>query len=445
MARSIHAFIAANRFGLGARPGDLNALQRDPRGWLEMQVDGSRGLPPELGGLASAASQLEAFFRIKEEKGRKAAKEERKRQRKAYGREARLRTLAAIRSEAPFHERLVTFWSNHFTVAVGKPIMFGIAGAFEREAIRPHVTGRFADMLLAVTRHPAMLFYLDNFGSIGPNSPAGRARDRGLNENLAREILELHTLGVAGGYDQDDVGSLARMLTGWSLARSSRDPAPLGTFYFRSRAHEPGTKSLLGRRFGEAGVGEAEEALQMLAAHPATSRHLAFKMARHFLADEPPALAVERLDRVYRETGGNLGAMAHALIHLDEAWEAPLAKLKTPQDLVVSTLRAIGFKGKGRRPVSALRLLGQYPWTAPSPAGWPDTAPHWAGADAVLKRIEFALAVAQRVGGKIDPRRLEEATIGPVAAATTTDMIARAASGSDGHVLLFTSPEFQRR
>jgi len=443
MAPSYQAFIAANRFGLGARPGQLMAVRADPRGWLLAQLDGARQPPRELDGLPSAASQVAEFLRARKRKADLAAMVRRS-FREDYMHEAGLRSLAAVHSEKPFVERLVAFWSNHFTISVRKPVLAGIAGAYEREAIRPYVTGRFADMLLAVAKHPAMLLYLDNAQSFGPNSWAGRRLKKGLNENLAREILELHTLGVDGGYDQHDVRNLATILTGWSLGRPGKDADP-GGFKFHSRVHEPGDKHLLGRRYRDAGLAEGEAALSDLARHPATARHVAAKLARHFVADDPPEPAVARLAQVFVETDGDLAAVTQALILLDEPWKAPLAKLKAPQDLVVSTLRATGFEGETNKLVLALRLLGQAPWSAPSPAGWPDRAEDWASPDALLKRIEFATAVAARVGDRLDPRVLAQETIGAVAGRDTVTAISRAPSRGDGLTLLLASAEFQRR
>ncbi len=443
MTRATAAFIAANRFGLGPRPGELALASGDPRGWLSAQLDGRPPSPRELDGLPAAAPKVAEILRARKKKGDLAALVRRS-FREDFMREAGQRTLAAVRSETPFHERLVAFWSNHFTVSVRKPVVAGIAGAFEREAIRPHVTGRFADMLVAVAKHPAMLLYLDNAQSFGPRSRAGRWLNKGLNENLAREILELHTLGVDAGYGQDDVRNLAMILTGWSLARPGKDANP-GGFKFHEKAHEPGDKMLLGRRYREAGLAEGEAALRDLARHPATARYIATKLARHFVADDPPGPAVTRLAGIFQESDGDLGALARALVGLPEPWQAPLAKLKTPQDLVVSTLRATGFAGETNKLVIALRLLGQTPWTAPSPAGWPDRAADWASPDAVLKRIEFATAVAQRVGDRIDPRNLAHEVVGAAAEAETLTAIARAPSRGDGLTLLLASREFQRR
>ncbi len=434
------AFVAANRFGLGARPGDLPRIAADPSGWLLGQLV-PQGLPHALRDLPSSES-LVAEFQQARKAGRDALKALRPRWRKGYLAEAGQRSLAGVRSDAPFHERLVAFWSNHFTVSVRKAGLFALAGAFEREAIRPNLTGRFAGLISAAVKHPAMLVYLDNAQSIGPNSPVGRRRNRGLNENLAREVLELHSLGVEGGYDQGDVLALAKILTGWSIARRG---AGINGFKFRARAHEPGDKMLLGRRYREDGLAEGEAALAALARHPSTARHIARKLARHFVADQPPETAVERLARVFQDTDGDLTALAEALIRLPEAWQEPLAKVKTPQDLVVSTLRATGFEGAAKQVVLALRLLGQAPWAAPSPAGWPDLAADWIGPDAVLKRIELASAVADRAGDRIDPRVLSEASIAPVAEAATLRAIARAPSRQAGLTLLLASAEFQRR
>ncbi|MDA0261704.1 MAG: DUF1800 domain-containing protein [Proteobacteria bacterium] len=347
-------------------------------------------------------------------------------------------------SPVPVRERLVMFWSNHFTVSASRPIVAGLVGAFEREAIRPHVTGRFADMLLAVTKHPAMILYLDNGLSIGPNSPAGRFLDRGLNENLAREILELHTLGVDGGYAQHDVLALAKLITGWSLARPNRHPNP-GHFQFHPRAHEPGAKQLLGISYDQGGIEEGEAALHALARHPATAHHIALKFVRHFVADAPPASVVKYFANVFTESEGDLGSMAEALVDHPQAWAVAPAKYKTPYEFALSALRATGFTGGDRRLVGSFKELGQLPFAAPSPAGWPDVAAAWAGPEAILRRAEWALAVAHRVAGGHDPVRLVETTLGPLATARTREAVKQAESPGRAIALLFASPEFQRR
>lgn len=441
------AFIAVNRFGLGARRGELAEAAADPRGWVGQQLAAAPGLPAPLAGMrpsTAAIADLVEFRRIaKTDKDAGRKKEFRKKMRQAFIAEAGARTQAQIDTRTPVVERLVAFWSNHFTVSARKLILVGVVGAFEREAIRPHVTGRFVDMLLAVMRHPAMLAYLDNVQSIGPNSAAGRRREKGLNENLAREALELHTLGVDGGYTQDDVREFAKMLTGWSIGRPNGKDA--GRFAFYARAHEPGAKTLLGRRYSEDGVAEAETALRELARHPATARHIARKMARHFVADLPPDALVDNLARTFLETEGDLGRMVQAIAAEPAVWSAPLAKVKTPNEFLVSTLRMTGYESEPLKLVGALRVLGQMPFTAPSPAGWPDEGSKWVSAEALLQRAEFAMAVSRRIGGRLSADALLADTIQPVASDATRLAVKRAPSRVEALATLFASPEFQRR
>jgi uncharacterized protein (DUF1800 family) len=443
MAGGADAFIAVNRFGLGARPGELGRAASHPAAWLKQQVAAPAAMPAALAELPSGASRMGDFLRARQRRGAEGVQRlVRESFRETYVQEASARLAVQVASDQPFRERLVAFWANHFTVSVQRPPVLGLAGAFEREAIRPHVTGRFADMLLAVARHPAMLLYLDNGQSIGPNSPVGVRRGRGLNENLAREILELHTLGVDGGYTQGDVREFAKILTGWTVARAE-DPNA-GRFRFIWDIHEPGGKTLLGRRFGH-GEDEGVEALRLLARHPATARHIATKLARHFVADVPPPHAVERLAGIFRDTDGHLGAVAEALVEQPEAWAVPLAKVRTPYEFVVAALRATEFHGPGRMVLPALRTLGQPIFGAPSPAGWPDTADQWIGPEAVLRRAEWAMALGLRVAAFRAPDQLFAATIAPVAGRATALAVARAPSAGEAAALVFAAPEFQRR
>ena len=365
--------------------------------------------------------------------------------RRASKLEASLRTMAAVDSDTPFRERLVHFWSNHFTVSAKRGVVAPIAGAFEREAIRPHVTGRFADMLLASTKHPAMLLYLDNASSVGPNSPMGRRRGKGLNENLAREILELHTLGVDGGYSQDDVIGLARLITGWSIARPGE--GRVGAFQFRARAHEPGQKKLLRQRFDQGGIAEGERALIMLARHPATARHVATKFARHFVSDSPPIPLIKRLEAEFHDTDGDLGVLAKFLIDAPEAWEPAAGKIKSPNDLVIATLRLMGSDALPEdAAIRSLEILDQFPFRAPSPAGWPDTAADWVGPETLMMRLEWTYFAAGHANttGKLRAV-LERRTALPVFSEATRREVARAESVREAIALYLASPEFQRR
>ncbi len=436
------AFQAAARFGLGARVDELRRIDSDPRGWLTEQLHNPR--IPEAVTVRHGGDRLV----------RKVVNGVRKRMlgdaenaavamKDVYIAETGARFAAQIRSEQPFVERMVLFWSNHFTVSVQKPVIAGLANRYEVEAIRPHLNGRFEDMLLAVASHPAMLFYLDNVQSFGPNSRVGRRRGRGLNENLAREILELHTLGVDGGYGQADVIALAEILTGWTLARGRNGPRI--QFRFQPAVHEPGTKTLLGRRFPEDGEQEGVAALRMLARHPATARRVAEKLSRHYIADQPPPETVARLSRAYLDSDGHLPTVMEALIDTDSAWRPPLTKLKTPYEFALSALRLTDIEPTPRQTVMGLEALNFRAFNAPSPEGYPDTAQSWAAPDAIKKRIEWAHKLAQRVPARTDPMHLAAQAIGPVMSPTTRQTIARAASGKDGVALLLASPEFQRR
>jgi uncharacterized protein (DUF1800 family) len=464
------AAVATRRFGLGARPGEIAAAAPDPRGWLLEQLRGAAPVPAELSGLATGSEVLARFL---------AAREERRNDRRAapagaatpnpvrdavlphYVAQATARTRIAIGTAAPFRERLVQFWSNHFAVSIDKPICLGTAGALENEAIRPHVCGRFADLLFAVERHPAMITYLDNQQSTGPDSELGARANRrrglfatapkakvGLNENLAREILELHTLGVDGGYTQADVTSFAAALTGWSIGGGHgryAEGTP-GAFRFRAALHQPGAMTVLGRRYGEAGVRQAEAVLADLAAHPSTARHLAVKLARHFVADEPPPALVDRLAQAYRASDGDLPAVYRALVTWDGAWSEAPQKYKTPAEFIYSSLRALDVAPKEPRALLAgFEVLGQRHWNPGSPAGWPDRAQDWDGADALMKRIEWSVALADRVGESHSALTTLDAALGPLAGEHTRTALGRAASGSQALALLLMSPDFQRR
>jgi len=458
--------IAAQRFGLGARPGELSTIG-DPRAWLETQVRGPGPTPPELASLSDSATILGGFLAARRE--RREEKKEggdpvkqtvdliRKQIVPHYLAQVEARTRIAVNTSAPFHERLVYFWTNHFAVSVDKPVVTGIAGALENEAIRPHVTGRFVDLLLAVEQHPAMIMYLDNELSVGPNSRlalmAARRRPDpkrkiDINENLGREILELHTLGVDGGYTQADVTSFARVLTGWSIGggQGLLAAGKPGAFHFRENAHEPGSQRILGRTYRESGQEQGEAVLRDLAQHSATAHHLATKLARHFIADDPPAASVDRIARAYRSSDGDLKTVYAALLAEDAAWNPAPVKYKTPFEFVVSVLRAMAIEPpEGKKLAGSFEVLGQRTYSPGSPAGWPDTARDWDGADALMKRVEWSLAVAERAASVRDARTVANDAFGDAVSPATARAIGRAESNAQALALLFMSPEFQRR
>lgn len=431
----VRSRIAVIRFGLGLRLGE--ALPSDPEAWLEAQLD-HPAPPPEGPSAAEAMRTRMEQLALREEQQAQPGRGPLVELQRAEGIAWATRRLTTAE---PFRERLVQFWMNHFTVSRRAGTVSGLPGALEREAIRPHLTGRFADMLVAVTRHPAMLLYLDNASSFGPNSPQGRRSGRGLNENLAREILELHTLSPAGGYTQGDVQEFAKILTGWGVALTNE---PFG-FVWRPQVHEPGEKTLLGRRF-PAGPESQEAALRFLAAHPATYRHLAVKLARHFVADQPPPEAVRALETALRQSEGDLGVVSRALIRLPQAWEPPLGKFRDPADWVTAAGRALGLDGeRANLLVSAMVGLGQPLWTAPQPNGWPDAAADWATPEALMRRVDWAYTLAGRAGSRADTAAVTEAALGPFARAETVAEMRGAGAVRDALTLLFASPEFMHR
>lgn len=366
---------------------------------------------------------------------------------KTFRAEALARLQRAMMVDCGFTERLVAFWSNHFCISATKGELARMwAGAFEREAIRPHVLGRFADMLKAVEQHPAMLFFLDNQQSLGPESRAGQNRKRGLNENLAREIMELHTLGVGGGYTQGDVTSLARIITGWTFAGRKGQLGAPGAFAFNANAHQPGPQVLLGKTYEAAGLAQGEAALADIARHPSTANFIATKFARHFVADDPPPALVARLRDVFVRTDGDLKALATALVDSNEAWQAPLTKMRSPYDFLVASGRLLARVPEDPSLyLNGLNLLGQPLWAPAGPNGFPDTAAAWAAPEGMKLRLDIASQMGARLGPNIDPLDLLEFAAGDAASTETRRTIERAESRQQALALLLMSPELQRR
>ena len=457
------AAVALNRFGLGVRADE--PLPGDARGWLLGQFDSYVAQPPPWAAQPSSAALLVAYGDLVRAQRQadatsevaarqKLAAEVRDRYRAAVG--ARIAT--ALVTPAPFAERLVHFWANHFAVSIEKPSIGSIAGAFEAEAIRPHVFGSFEALLFAVERHPAMLIYLDQVRSIGPESVAARRaavadpeRRRGLNENLAREILELHTTGVRSGYSQDDVTELARALTGWTVGATAapygtRSTSEPGRFAYVAALHEPGVRHVLGERYEPSGEEQALAILSRLAVLPATARHIATKLARHFAGDAPAPALVDRLATAFQRSGGDLPTVYRALIDSPEAWQPEAAKFKTPWEWTLSALRGLGWRDlRGQELAPVIAQLGQPTWRPGSPAGFDDSAASWAAPDALMRRVELAQRFAARAGATVDARALGPQLLpGGVSPATST-AIARADSPATALALLLASPEFLRR
>jgi uncharacterized protein (DUF1800 family) len=483
----IEAAMALHRFGFGPRSGSIAAIASDPRGAVlaELARPGAGRITDQ--DLLSSGEAARAAFDFRQE--RKAARLAERAEREAaktaapaapaaapppgpqanmaagsptqnparptpnpgpgipqqiYLEEAKARIDSALAAEIGFAERLVWFWSNHFCVSADKGPIRALAGAYEREAIRPHALGRFSDMLLAVESHPAMLAYLDNAGSIGPRSIAGVNRHKGINENLAREILELHTLGVRTVYSQADVTRFANVITGWTVIPPRQDPAHGGEFTFNPRMHEPGDQTVIGRNFAEAGFEQGRAVLAMAARHPATARHMAQKLARHFISTQPPAPLVDKLAKRFSETDGDLREVAKTLVTAPESWAAPRQKFKRPGEWIVGALRATGVTPPDIRPViQAQDMLGEPLWRPPAPQGFVDDDAAWL--DGLAQRLDIANQLARRVAGMVEPEAVIEAALGPLASPEIRQAVARAESRPQALALVFMAPEFQRR
>ncbi|HEV2365751.1 MAG TPA: DUF1800 family protein [Caulobacteraceae bacterium] len=451
--------IALTRFGLGARAGDIAAASADPRGWLLSQIR-PQGADIPLSDGQGSAERLNDFRQLQQARrqARKsgeaadAIKAALKTARAQAGADFLARARLGATTDAGFRERWALFFANHFTVSAVKGVTAPLIGPFEAEAIRPHVFGRFEDLLLASTQHPAMLLYLDQAQSFGPDSPlARRAQARsgkrvGLDENLAREIMELHTVGLEAGYSQADVTEFARALTGWSIGGLMESPDRAGHFVFRPFGHEPGARHIMGRTYAQGGEDQARAVLKDLAASPHTAHHLAFEIAAHFVADAPPPSLTAKLARRYAETGGDLAEVAQALVDAPEAWAPPPVKFKQPYEFMVSSWRAAGVVPDDVGKIApALTALGQPPFSAPSPKGWSEDAAVWAAPDAIVKRMAWSEALAAAAAGQSDPMQLADNALGPRLTSAAAKAISRAETRAEGLSILLMSPEFQRR
>jgi uncharacterized protein (DUF1800 family) len=485
------AVTAFNRFGFGARPGDLAAAAGDPRGFLldelrtanvalvrdsplpsgpaalqayyldrqrkraeRMSIATAMAPPPAIPSMAptgSASAEAPSMAAGPTAAPRAGAPEPAKPQPQVeqamFRAEAAARLQKQLQAPVGFVERLVTFWSNHFAVSVAKSAeLRAVAGPFEREAIRPNVLGKFAALLRAAESHPAMILYLDNQNSIGPDAAPGRFAGKGLNENLAREILELHTLGVGAGYTQADVTEFARILTGWSVAGPESEAGAIGSFLFKPNWHEPGQRTLLGKTYAEAGVEQGRAALDDLARHSATARHIAAKLVRHFVADDPPADLVDALALKFRDSDGDLAVVASALVADDRAWRARAEKIRNPLEFCVGAARATGFApADPGLYLQALRLLGMPLWQPAGPNGFSDSSDAWSSPEGMKSRLDLAWFMGQRMRANAEPVAAMKAVLGDTASQETSQAIERAESREQALALLFMAPEFQRR
>lgn len=445
------AHLASHRFGY-SQP-QLQTLANDPKSWVLAQFErpaafDTQGLVDSAKAWQITRDVLQAALNpttppntnpSQDALGPMTPSRQLLRQTNLRGLEKRWQQMT--QTTTPVAERWVQFWANHFCVAATKGTTLALVWPHEYEAIRPHAFGTYKALLRAAILHPAMLLYLDNAQSIGPQSIAGRRRDRGLNENLARELLELHTLGVKAGYTQEDVTQTAKLLTGWTVG-----PNTAGVTRFVDNLHQPGKKTILGNTYPE-GPQALDLLLTDLAKHPACADFMASKLCRHFVTDTPPAALVQAVAAQFRRTDGDLKAVAVALFSHDLAWQENLPpKFKRPEECLISAHRLMQMKVINvENSAYWVQTMGQALALAPSPQGWPDLSADWLSPDAVIKRIQWAERYGELYGKDIDARDLMQQAFGPNLSTSTTQTIARAESGAQALAFALASPELMRR
>ncbi|HVG24445.1 MAG TPA: DUF1800 domain-containing protein [Thermoanaerobaculia bacterium] len=359
---------ALNRLAFGARPGDVERVARmGVDRWIEQQLH-----PERIDDRAVEARVARYDVAL-------APDRDRKKVRQNIANAASQRIVRAAESERQLNEVMTDFWLNHFNVFAPKRVTSFLIADYERDTIRPRIWGRFEDLLLATAKSPAMLVYLDN----------ARSRNEALNENYARELMELHTIGVDAGYTQKDVTELARVLTGWSITRE-------GEFRFRPALHDRGSKTVLGvRTCASCGIEEGERMIRFLARHPATAKHIATKLCTRLVSDQPSPQLIERVAKRFRDTNGDLRETVKAVIDSPEFWSSRGAKLKSPFEYAVSAVRAAGARIDDPLPLAReLRKMGEGLYLAQPPTGYSDQAEAWSGTGATLARVDFAVALA---------------------------------------------------
>jgi uncharacterized protein (DUF1800 family) len=434
-----------NRLAFGPRPGDIETVKRlGPERWIEQQLNREAGpRPPELVGQLEAletirTTPIELFMAYARPQGAggpsvwprladsavprsggetsnpaaktdSAVKQAQRRNGRVFFNQAmQARLYRALAEPNQLQEVMTAFWFNHFNVFVGKGLCHLWIAPYEEEAIRPYALGRFRDLLGATAKHPAMLFYLDNWQNTAPNSPGKRGKFEGINENYARELMELHTLGVNGGYTQNDVIALAHILTGWGIIRGEKqgggpwrgrgwfDSGAVRTangFFFDPSRHDFSDQRLLGDTIPGGGIEAGERALDRLARYPATARHLSYQLAQYFVADDPPPALVERMAGRYLATDGQIRAVLATMFSSSEFWDPQYyaAKFKTPYEFVLSAVRATGVTVRNPRPlINTMAGLGMPLFGCQTPDGYKNTRDAWLNPDAMMMRLSFA-------------------------------------------------------
>jgi len=447
VVKNNRAIIAVNRFGLGASGAELSVAQHDPEQWLLQQL-----VNPVFD---KALGDTESAFRVIADL---KAYKRRSRKGEVNGADAAQMFVKPFRdglfknsidfsitTDTPFSIRLFDFFSNHFSVSASNQLLAILAPTLERDAIAPNLFGQFADLLIAVEQHPAMLMYLNNEKSVGPNSYLGK-RSRGLNENLAREILELHTLGRGAGYSLADIRQLAMAISGWSFV-GDKGVGKSG-FTFNSRGHEPGIRNVLGIVYSDSGLGQGEAVLRDLARHEKTAQSISYKLAQHLIADEPPKELVAAMTKTWIKTEGNIKAVVTTLVKHPQSWQSQAQKFKTPREFVVSACRAVNSskvvdQSNLNIALRGLSLMGQKPFAAGSPAGYSQLNRDWLGSDALMKRIDWVNLLSRR--NRQDPKSVVGRIFESHLSSLTIKSLAGAESRAQALALLLLSPEFQRR
>lgn len=446
-----------NRISFGPSPADMNTVRSiGIDAYIEQQLHPaqlpkSSELESRLASLPTLNASMAALMAQYEPPGQKhkdlpleQRKEEKKERNIVTEELTEAKILRAVMSPAQLQEVMTDFWFNHFNVFAEKGNDKMFIGSYERDAIRPYALGRFRDLLQATAHHPAMLFYLDNWLNTDPNSPAAGGKKIGINENYAREVMELHTLGVNGGYTQQDVTTLAHILTGWGLGEGNRrGPDERSSFYFDPQRHDSSTQTFLGYRISGGGQGEIEQVLDMLAQHPSTAKHISYQLAQYFVADEPPQSLVDKLTATFTSSGGDISAVLRALFKSPEFWDPQYSqvKFKPPFRYVVSSLRANGFVPQGDTTMlqKAVAQMGEPLYRCLTPNGYSNTNDQWQNSDALLKRIDFS----KRLSGFLDDKAPD--TIMTAMGKTWTPNTLNTAQNAEPRMktaLLLSSPEF---
>lgn len=467
--------LLALRFGFGFKAGQPEPSSVDDvLGNLLTASQAYPNIPIE--GVETRLDVLRDLHRNIRNKG-KISKTERKEAARYYDRvvynlwleDIHAKIVYAVESPHGFYERLVNFWTSHFAISTNQAnARRGLISHYETTALRPHLTGKFSDLLWHAETHPAMVHYLDQHRSIGPNSKFGLRKKSGLNENHAREILELHTLGVNGGYTQTDVRELAKLMTGIGLRKGLVD------FIYRPDRAEPGSETILGRQYGgsDEKLQNIRAVLDDLARHPATAHFISWKLARHFVADSPPRSLVDRMAQAFLATDGYLPEVYAVMLSSQESRDTFGAKVRQPLDFIITGLRAVGanprtlaprIAGKKKRNSALmqmdvdvvrkrpnpktfvpLRRMNQPLWLPKGPDGWPEEADHWITPQGLAERIQWA----RRIGNSYkiaDPRGLLENSLREAVTSDTLKWVSAAATKTEGVILALTSPEFNRR